>query len=91
VERVGCVTTPGETVDAIVTEAGVAVNPKRAELADRLRAAGVDLCTIEQLHARALAVSGGARPLVAPRPDARIIGVAQYRDGSVIDVIKQVS
>src|SRR4029453_11974618 len=43
VERVGCVTTPGETIDAVVTEAGVAVNPRRADLAERLVAAGIEV------------------------------------------------
>jgi citrate lyase subunit alpha / citrate CoA-transferase len=44
------VTTPGETVDALVTEEGVAVNPKCAELRDRLRSAGLPVVMIEQLR-----------------------------------------
>ena len=91
VERVGCVTTPGETIDAIVTEAGVAVHRQRADLRDRLVSAGIDVLTIEQLHARACELS----PVIGPRPlataEARIVGVNEYRDGRVIDVIRQVS
>jgi len=37
VERVGCITTHGATVDVVVTEAGIAVNPRRVELARRLK------------------------------------------------------
>jgi citrate lyase alpha subunit len=33
---VGCITTPGETIDAVVTEAGVAVHPRREDLREHL-------------------------------------------------------
>jgi citrate lyase subunit alpha/citrate CoA-transferase len=91
VERVGCITTPGETIDVVVTEAGVAVHPRREDLRDRLGAAGVELLTIERLHARALALSGGVAAEMPRQSDRRIVGVVEYRDGSVIDVIRQVA
>ena len=75
----------------VVTEAGVAVHPRRGDLRDRLGAAGVELLTIEQLHARALTLSGGAPAEMARQSDRRIVGVVEYRDGSVIDVIRQVA
>ena len=89
VERVGCITTPGATIDAVVTEAGVAVHPSREDLRDRLRAAGLEVLDIEQLRARALSTSSGAQMRASDRRDARIVGVVEYRDGSVIDVIRQ--
>lgn len=89
VERVGCITTPGATIDAVVTEAGVAVHPSREELRDRLRAAGLEVLGIEQLRARALSISSGAQLRAPDQRDARIVGVVEYRDGSVIDVIRQ--
>ena len=52
VDRVTTVTTPGETVDVLVTEEGVAVNPQREELRDRLVAGGVRVVPIEQLRER---------------------------------------
>lgn len=91
VERVGCITTPGETIDAVVTEAGVAVHPKRADLRDRLRSAGIEVYDIEQLHARARALATAAQSQRPGLPDARIVGVVEYRDGRVIDVIRQVA
>jgi citrate lyase subunit alpha/citrate CoA-transferase len=84
VDRVGCVTTPGATVDVVVTEAGIAVNPRREDLAQRLRAAGLPVCGIEDLH-RASAGSG-APP--APRSAGRVVAVVEYRDGTVIDVVR---
>ncbi|MGY2046706.1 citrate lyase subunit alpha [Methylobacterium sp. JK268] len=88
VDAVECVTTPGETVDAVVTEAGVAVNPRRTDLAARLAAAGLPLVDIAELRDRAAALTKGApRPSVDPR--ARIVAVVEYRDGTVIDVVRQ--
>ncbi len=87
VERVGCVTTPGQTVDAVVTEAGVAVNPRRADLAARLRDAGLPVVDIAELQRLAAAQAAG-RPAAAG--DGRIVAVVEYRDGSVIDVVRAV-
>ena len=105
VEHVDCITTPGETIDAVVTEAGVAVHPRRQDLAERLRGAGIDVVTIAQLRDRALAAGSGSAAAGAPARQrasgpcaggsarggaadvASIIGVVEYRDGSVIDVI----
>jgi citrate lyase subunit alpha/citrate CoA-transferase len=87
VERVGTVTTPGETVDVLVTEAGIAVNPRRGELADRLRSAGLPLRTIADLQRDATAAA--TRHPHHPK-DGRIVAVSEYRDGSVTDLIRQV-
>ena len=40
VDNVTTLITPGSTVDVVVTEYGIAVNPRRPELAERLKAAG---------------------------------------------------
>jgi citrate lyase subunit alpha/citrate CoA-transferase len=91
VERVGCVTTPGETIDAVVTEAGVAVNPQRADLSARLKDAGLEVLEIAELHQRANALDAAGAASAGPRDGEPIVGVVQYRDGSVIDVIRRVS
>jgi citrate lyase subunit alpha / citrate CoA-transferase len=88
VERVTTVTTPGETIDAVVTEAGVAVNPRRGDLGDRLLSAGLPVVPIEQLHAAATGDIGDRARRLEPTSD-RIVGVVEYRDGTVIDVVRQ--
>jgi citrate lyase subunit alpha/citrate CoA-transferase len=85
VDRVGCVTTPGATVDVVVTEAGIAVNPRREELASRLKAAGLPVCTLADLHR---AAGGHANAPVAAKSDGRVVAVVEYRDGTVIDVVR---
>lgn len=48
-DRVTCISTPGQDVDVLVTQAGVAVNPKNTELRERLRAAGLPVVDIHEL------------------------------------------
>lgn len=79
VDRVGCVVTPGASIDLLVTEAGVAVNPARPELAARLADRALPVLPIEGLVCRAKAqatrTSGrfGAR-VVAEIEDRRGLG-----------------
>jgi len=88
VERVTTLVTPGAHVDVLVTEYGIAVNPRRPELADRLRDAGLRVSTIEDLYQRALDICG--RPERVETTD-EIVGIVRYRDGSVIDVVRAVA
>lgn len=87
VDSVYTVTTPGEVVDAIVTEFGVAINPRRQDLIDSAREAGdVPLVTMDELIEKAEKLTGKMSPV---ETEERIIGVVEYRDGTVIDVVRQ--
>jgi citrate lyase subunit alpha/citrate CoA-transferase len=90
VDAVECRTTPGETIDVVVTEAGVAVNPRRTDLQARLEAAGIPLVGIERLRDLAASQSNGVTRR-AVDPDAPVVAVVEYRDGTVIDVVRRVS
>ena len=79
--------TPGHTVDVVVTEYGIAVNPARPELAERLRAAKLNVVDIEWLRDKALRIIGQPAPL--PFGD-RTVGIVLSRNGEVQDVIKQI-
>lgn len=88
VPSVRCLTTPGSTVDAVVTEGGIAVNPARPELAERWRAAGLPVVAIEDLMRAAQQLAPAAAVHAAGADDGRIVGVVEFRDGSVIDVVR---
>ncbi len=90
VERVRCLTTPGETIDAVVTEAGVAVNPLRGDLKDRLLAAGIEVVSIEALRSHAVGLAPEPASTNGARDDGRAVAVLQYRDGRVTDIVRQV-
>ncbi len=87
VEKVLTRVTPGASVDVLVTDHGIAVNPARQDLIDNLRNAGIPLLTIEELQQRAELLTGKPDPIAFTE---RVVAVVRYRDGSVIDVIHQV-
>ncbi|MFD1804334.1 citrate lyase subunit alpha [Mixta tenebrionis] len=87
VRRVTTRVTPGESIDVLVTDHGIAVNPARPEVKERLVAAGLAVIDIEALYQKSLVISGEPKPIEFT---SRIVGVVRYRDGSVIDVVRQV-
>jgi citrate lyase subunit alpha / citrate CoA-transferase len=87
VRRVTTLVTPGESIDVLVTDHGIAVNPNLPEVEKRLRDARLPVMTIEELHERAVALTGEPEPLEFLE---RVVGIIRYRDGSVIDVVRQV-
>lgn len=86
-DRVNTVVTPGNTVDVLVTDIGVAVNPLRQDLIERFTEAGIKLKTITQMKQKIEAVVGIPKNI---QYDDKIVGVLTYRDGSVIDLIHKV-
>ena len=84
VEKCTTLTTIGSTVDVLVTERGIAVNPARKELADRLRDARLPVCGIEDLHDQAVRMTG--KPLAYERGD-KVVATMEYRDGTIVDHI----
>lgn len=88
VDKVTTLITPGKSVDVVVTEYGIAVNPARPEVAERLKKAGLKVVDIEWLKERALKVIG--QPAALPFGD-KVVGVVMNRDGSVMDVIKNIN
>ena len=86
-DHVTCVSTPGSTVDVLVTQKGVAVNPAKPELRQRLVDAGINVKDIEELKALAERISGvPGKPARGTRTVAKVI----YRDGTPLDEIKNV-
>jgi citrate lyase subunit alpha/citrate CoA-transferase len=73
-------------VDVYVSDQGIAVHPRNVELKKRLIKAGLTIVDIEDLHKRAIAICG--QPQKIKHTD-KVVAQIRYRDGSVIDEIKQ--
>ncbi|MCU4176556.1 citrate lyase subunit alpha [Carboxylicivirga sp. N1Y90] len=86
-DKVHTIVTPGESIDVLVTERGICVNPKRPELRENLIKAGIAVKDIKELATEVEKITGKAKPI---ENTDRIVGVVEYRDGSIIDVIRQV-
>ena len=84
VPKVTTLITPGKSVDVVVTEYGIAVNPARPEIAEKLKEAGLKVVPIKDLAAKASSIIGTPDPL--PFGD-KVVGVVMNRDGSVLDKI----
>lgn len=87
VDRVLTRTTPGSTVDVLVTQRGIAVNPRQPELKKDLIKAGLPVFEIGDLRNLAERINGVPRKL---EHGGRVVGKVQYRDGTIIDEIFQV-
>ncbi|MDR3600568.1 MAG: citrate lyase subunit alpha [Desulfosporosinus sp.] len=85
-DKVMTITTPGESVDVLVTERGIAVNPRRVDLIEILSKTKLKLMTIEELKTLAENISGLPKAI---KTSEHIVAVVEYRDGSVIDVVRQ--
>lgn len=90
VDDVVTVTAPGAVIDALVTDYGIAVNPAREDLLDRLKGSDLPLVTMDELYDKATELIGGNR---APRPETtdRIVAAIEWRDGTVLDVVRQLA
>ncbi|MCU4164930.1 citrate lyase subunit alpha [Carboxylicivirga caseinilyticus] len=86
-EKVHTIVTPGESIDVLVTERGICVNPNRPELKENLIKGGIAIKEIKDLAAEVEQITGKAKPI---ENGERIVGIVEYRDGTIIDVIRQV-
>lgn len=85
--EIASITTPGESVDVLVTDYGIAVNPLRTDILEQLKELDLPLCSIEELADIAEKICG--KPQAIEYTD-KVIALVEYRDGTIIDVIKQV-
>ena len=83
-DKVQTVVTPGETVDVLVTDYGIAINPLRQDLIERVKGKNLPLLSIEALRNKAYQLAG--KP-AAVELGPKICGLVEYRDGTIIDVI----
>ena len=85
--EVTTVTTPGESVDVVITEYGVAVNPLRKDLLEAVKNSGLPLKTIEELRDLAYRIAGEPEKVEFGE---RIVGIIESRDGTIMDVVRQI-
>ncbi len=88
VDRVTTLCGPGELIDVIVTERGIAVNPQRQDLLNKLRDSSLPIRPIEDIKADVEDICGGKS--AAPDLGEKIIAAIKWVDGTVIDCVRQI-
>ena len=78
---------PGELIDIIVTERGIAINPRRTDLIEKMKNSKLPIKTIYELKEEAERICG--KPKAAEFED-KIIAAIKWVDGTVIDVVRKV-
>lgn len=78
---------PGEMIDIIITERGIAINPRRTDLIEKMKDSKLPIKTIEELKAEAEAICGVAQK---PNISDEVVAAIKWVDGTVIDVVHKV-
>jgi len=88
VDKVTTVTGPGELIDVIATERGIALNPRRQDLFAAVKGKGLPIRSLEEIKAEVEKICGGkpAKPRLLERP----VAVVKWVDGTVLDTVWQV-
>lgn len=81
------VTTPGESVDVVITDYGIAINPLRKDLLECMQNVDLPFKTIEELRDIAYNIVGEPQPVQFLD---RVVGIIESRDGTIMDVVRQI-
>jgi len=87
VDEVTTLCGPGDLIDVIVTERGIAINPKRTDLIEKMKNSSLPIRTIEELKAEGERICGKA---AKPKLSDEIVAIVKWVDGTIIDAIRKV-
>ncbi len=88
VDEVTTLTGPEELIDVVVTERGIAINPRRTDLLDRVRGSQLPIRPIQEIKDEVERLIGGQPE--PPRVTDRPVAVVKWVDGTVLDTVWQV-
>ena len=88
VDEVTTLTGPGELIDVVVTERGIAINPRRHDLLESVEGKGLPIRDIRDIQREVDQMCGG-RP-TPPRRGREAVAVVKWVDGTVMDSVWKV-
>jgi citrate lyase subunit alpha/citrate CoA-transferase len=89
VDEVTTLTGPGELIDVVVTERGIAVNPRRGDLVEAVEGSGLPIRPIQEIKEEVEGIIGGKPE--TPRFTDDPVAVVKWVDGTVLDTVWQVA
>lgn len=89
VDEVTTLVGPGELIDVIVTERGIAINPKRKDLLKIMKKSNLPIKPIKEIYNEVNSMCGGvpAKPKLNKK---NVIAVIKWVDGTIIDSVFEV-
>ncbi len=90
VDEVTTLCGPGELIDVVVTETGIAINPKRKDLLHSLKNSLLPIRSLEEIQKEVYEICGGA-PEKPKLNKKKVVAVVKWVDGTVLDSIYQVT
>jgi citrate lyase subunit alpha/citrate CoA-transferase len=88
VDEVTTLAGPGELIDVVVTERGIAINPRRQDLIDATKDSKLPIRPIQDIKKEVETICGG-KPF-RPKPSDKAVAVVKWVDGTVLDTVWQV-
>ena len=88
VDEVTTLCGPGELIDVVVTERGIAINPRRQDLIEAVKSSSLPILPIQEIKGEVERICGGKpqRPKRGDRP----VAIVKWVDGTVLDTVWQV-
>lgn len=80
---------PGELIDVIITERGIAVNPKRTDLLEALKGSSLPVKDIKEIKDEVEQICGG-KPIPPKRDLTQPVAVVKWVDGTILDSVFKV-
>lgn len=88
VDEVTTLCGPGELIDVIVTERGIAINPLRQDLVDAVKGSKLPIRPLAEIQNEVQRICGG-KPQKRRRSE-RPVAIVKWVDGTVLDTIWQI-
>lgn len=79
----------GDLIDVIITERGIAINPKRKDLLNAVKKSSLPIKSIKEIQKEVYEICGGAPEKPRLNKD-KVVALVKWVDGTVLDSIYQV-
>ncbi len=89
VDEVTTICAPGELVDVIITERGIAINPKRKDLIKAMKNSTLPIKKIEEIKEEVDNICGGS-PAKPKLNKEKVVAIVKWVDGTVLDSVFQI-
>jgi citrate lyase subunit alpha/citrate CoA-transferase len=88
VDQVTTLCGPGELIDVVVTERGIAINPRRQDLLDAVKSSKLPIRPLREIKAEVERICGGKPQRL--QHGVRPVAIVKWVDGTVLDSVWQV-